>query len=158
MAVSEKLMLTCQIERPVTQSHMNFVFSSAPLNQKGLALIRMFFGLLLIIHGSQGFHHDEMLSYKPWLMDLRIPFPLFSAYLGKAIEFIGGVCLLLGVFTRLACILVMLTFLFITVVMADGKIFTDGQHPFLFFLIAAIFLFTGAGEWTMNNFLKKAKK
>jgi putative oxidoreductase len=134
---------------------MPWIFSSSALSEKGVAIIRSSFGLLLIIHGTQVFHIDEMQSYGPWLTELGVPVPLFSAYLGKVIELVGGLFLVLGVFTRLACILLMLTFLFITIVMADGKIFTDGQHPFLFFLISAIFFFAGSGVWTVRSFFTK---
>lgn len=130
---------------------MKEILSSAPLNQKALAIIRIVFGVLLIIHGTQAFYRAEMSNYEPWLRDLGVPIPLVAAYLGKICEFIGGLLLVLGVFTRIACTLLMMTFLFITVVMADGKIFTDGQHPFLFFLISAIFFFAGAGVWTVKG-------
>jgi putative oxidoreductase len=134
---------------------MNWILSSSALTERGVAVIRIIFGCLLIIHGSQVFHTDEMLSYGPWLTDLGVPFPLFSAYLGKVLELVGGLLLVLGILTRLACIMLMLTFLFITIVMADGEILTDGQHPFLFFLISAIFFFTGARGWTVSSFFAK---
>ncbi|HEY0770298.1 MAG TPA: DoxX family protein [Sphingobacteriaceae bacterium] len=110
---------------------------------KGVAAVRIVVGLLLIVHGSQLFNSEEMLSYQPWLTDLNVPLPLFSAYVGKGVEFIGGLCFILGIWIRAASVFLMATFVFITVVMGGSKIFTDGQHPFLFFLFSLLFFFVG---------------
>lgn len=133
---------------------MRWLFSSDLLSDKGVALLRIVFGILLFIHGTQMFYTNEMIEYGPWMNDLGFPFPVVSAYIGKAIELIGGVCLILGVFMRVACILLMLTFLSITVVMGGGKILTDAQHPFMFFLLSALFFFCGDSGYSVRRLFK----
>lgn len=130
---------------------MSWITSSESLSTKGIVIARVFVGILLILHGVQVFHRTEMLEYGPWMKDLGIPFPLASAYIGKYIELIGGIALILGIFMRLACILLMLTFLMITMVMGQAKIFTDGQHPFLFFLFSMLFLFIGDSGYSIKR-------
>ena len=131
---------------------MNWLVTSEPWSNKGIAFVRVIFGILLIIHGSQLFHSDEMKDYGPWLTDLGVPLPMISVYSGKAIELLGGVCLVMGVFLRIACILLMLVFLFISVVMGGGKILTDAQHAFMFFLFSMLFLFCGDSGYSVRRF------
>jgi putative oxidoreductase len=74
-------------------------------------------------------------------------------YTGKLIELIGGAFLILGLFTRLVTVLLFLTFVFITFVMGQGKIFTENQHPFLLALLSLLFFFTGAGRMSLDHLI-----
>ena len=129
----------------------SFFLSSKPFMTFGLGVVRIIFGILLIIHGTQMFHPDEMIVYGGWMRDLHLPFPDYLAYVGKIIEFGGGICLALGVFTRIASLLTFLTFMFISIVLGDGKILTDSQHAFMFGLMALIFFFHGAGPLSLSK-------
>ena len=133
---------------------MHWLFSSDALSNKGVACLRVVIGILLVIHGTQMFYTNEMVEYGPWMKDLGFPFPVLSAYIGKAIELIGGLCLILGVFMRAACVLLMITFLSITMVMGGGKILTDAQHPFMFFLFSALFFFCGDSGYSVKRLFK----
>ena len=133
---------------------MAWITSSELLSSKGIASVRIIIGILLVVHGTQAFNQQEMAEYGPWMEDLGVPFPLLSAYAGKAIEFLGGICLVLGIYMRVACILLMITFLFITLVMGGGKVLTDGQHPFLFFLFALLFFFCGDSGYSVRQLWK----
>lgn len=133
---------------------MNWLLSSKSLSDQGIVLVRIIFGVLLIIHGSQIFKTNEMNEYGPWLSDQGIPLPLLSAYFGKLVELLGGFCIITGLFMRIACVLLMATFLFISLVMGDGKILTDAQHAFMFFLFSMLFLFCGDNGYSIRTFLK----
>ena len=125
---------------------------------KGLALIRMIIGLLLIYHGYDVFNTEQMSGNAKWMYDLHYPFPTFFAFAGKAAEFVGGLSLLLGYRVRLFTIHLVVTLLLITFTMGHGKIFTDDQHPFLFALICAVYFFLGSGEWSLDEYMEKEKK
>jgi putative oxidoreductase len=131
---------------------MNWLLTSKALSNKGIAFVRIIVGILLIIHGSQAFHSDEMKDYGPWLSELGVPFPMISVYTGKLIELVGGACLVTGLYLRIACILLMVTFLFISTVMGGGKILTDAQHAFMFFLFSMLFLFCGDSGYSIRRF------
>jgi putative oxidoreductase len=133
---------------------MHHLTSSEQVSSKGIALVRIVIGILLVFHGSQAFNQQEMAEYGPWMADLGVPFPLVASYIGKALELVGGVCLILGIYMRIATGLLMATFLFITCVMGGGKILTDGQHPFLFFLFSMLFFFSGDSGVSIKRFLK----
>ena len=50
--------------------------------------------------------------------------------MGKSAEFIGGLLLFTGLFTRLACIILGVDMFYITFFVGNGKIWYDAQHPF----------------------------
>lgn len=119
----------------------------------GLLLIRLITGILMVYHGLEVFDSDKITGYSQWLTDIEFPWPMIMAYLGKGSEFVGGVCLILGLFTRFACIPMIITMLVITFFLGEGRIFTDEQHPFLFALLCAVFFFVGAGKWSLDYLL-----
>lgn len=119
----------------------------------GISLIRILVGLMMAYHGIETFDANKINDYGKWLGELNFPNPLLMAYLGKGTEFVGGVFLALGLFTRFAVVPLSITMLVISFFMGKGKIFMDDQHPFLFVLLFLVFLFVGAGKWSLDYWL-----
>lgn len=124
----------------------------------GIAIVRMMVGVMLIFHGWQIFETSDMNGFTENLKALAIPFPGVMVYSGKIIELAGGVFLVIGLFTRLMTVLLFFTFVFITFVMGEGKIFTDNQHPFLLAMFSLLFFFTGAGRLSLDYLIFINKK
>jgi putative oxidoreductase len=116
-----------------------------------LALVRMTIGLFLIYHGAEIFDKTKMDDYAKWVPDMKLGSPLFASYLGKTLELISGVLLLMGFLTRLACVFILLTFLMITFYIGEGRVLMEEQHPFMFCIFAFLFLFLGAGKWSVDR-------
>lgn len=130
------------------------LFSLSPFFlSTGFATIRVITGVLMVYHGMEIFDTEKMKGYHLWLNDLQFPLSYLMAYLGKGTEFISGLLLVLGLFTRLAALALGITMLFVCFGMGHGKIFTDDQHPFLFVLLSAVYFFTGAGKWSLDHFI-----
>ena len=137
---------------------MRKFFSSEPLwLDMGLLIIRLITGALMIYHGWEVFDAEKMNGYAKWMTDLGFPSPALMAYLGKGSELIGGILLLIGWFTRPAAILLAITMLAVAFGMGHGKIFTDDQHPFLFVVIALVFVYTGAGKYSVDHYFYRSK-
>ena len=137
----------------------NPFYSASPyLLHAGLALIRMITGVLMVYHGLEVFDAEKIKGYGQWLSDLNFPAPVLMAYFGKGAELAGGILLLLGFFTRAAALLIAVTMLVVSFFMGSGKVFTDDQHPFLFVLLAALFFFTGPGQWSLDHVFFSNKK
>lgn len=128
---------------------------SHSLRDTGLGIVRIFFGAFMIYHGWEIFERSKMTEYSKWMMDLKLYAPSFIPYLGKAIELVAGICILLGMFTRIAVIPLAITMLFICFVIGKGRIFMEEQHPFLFVLLSVLFFFTGAGRWSIDALFRK---
>jgi putative oxidoreductase len=140
-------------------SAMKYFFSSQGLGQQtGLGLIRILVGAFMIYHGWEVFNKDTMSGYEKWLTDLHFPAPGLMAYLGKGSEFVGGVFLALGLFTRLAIIPIIIAMGVICFGMGKGRIFTDEQHPFLFILLCLVFFFCGPGRYSLDKIIFKGKE
>ena len=117
---------------------------------RGMAVIRIITGSLLIYHGIEVFDSEVMSMYSEW-EQFEGSFGTFMAYLGKSMEFITGVMLLLGWHTRLAGFLIAGTFLYITFIVDGGRFWYENQHPFLFALIGLIFMFYGSGTFSIDK-------
>jgi putative oxidoreductase len=100
--------------------------------QTGLATIRIITGLLMAYHG--------------WV------------YIGKGLELVTGICFVLGLFTRVAALLMVLDMLFICFKVGNGRFWYEDQHPFIFALLALLFFFTGPVKWSIDLLRFKNKQ
>ena len=76
-------------------------------------------------------------------------------YGGKGAELVGGIFLLLGWFTRVAAIILVLTMAYIAFFIGHGKIWYEDQHPFLFILLGFVFIFCGPGSPALDNRMRR---
>jgi putative oxidoreductase len=134
----------------------NKFFSAEGIWQENiLAVVRITIGIFLIYHGSEILEKAKMDEYGKWVPDMKLAPPLFASYLGKALELISGILLLTGFLTRLACMFILLTFLMITFYIGEGRVLMEEQHPFMFCIFAFLFLFLGAGKWSLDKLIFK---
>jgi putative oxidoreductase len=137
---------------------MNKFLSHSPwLPDTGLLLVRLFTGFFMLYHGMEVFDAGKMDGYLQWDMFKDSSSGKMLVYAGKGAEFVGGIFLLLGLFTRIACIILIGTMSYITFFVAKGKIWYEDQHPFLFVLLGLLFLFTGPGKYSLDAFLFNKK-
>ena len=119
----------------------------------GIALVRIITGLFLAYHGWEVFDAAKMREYQAWDLFKDSSSGAFMVYLGKGSELVAGILLMFGFLTRLACLLVIGTMVYIAFFVGHGIIWYDDQHPFLFVLIAMLFLFTGPGKYSIDHLL-----
>lgn len=134
---------------------MNYYANNAPSGNVGTAIVRIITGLLLAYHGFEIFDAKLMKDYAQWDMFKDLPIGLVLVYLGKGAEFVAGILLALGLFTKLASVITIITMLGIMFFVGHGKFWYEDQHPFLFVLLALIFLLNGGGRWSIDERLKK---
>jgi putative oxidoreductase len=125
---------------------------------KGILLVRVMTGLIILHYGLELFNPSKMSGYQQWLTDIHFPMPLGMARLGKATELAGGGLLMIGLFTRLISIPLIITMSVVTFIMGKGNIFADEQLPFLLMLLCLVFLSAGAGIWSLDYLLFDKKR
>jgi uncharacterized membrane protein YphA (DoxX/SURF4 family) len=139
---------------------MNKFFSSSPVSQNsGIALVRIITGILLVYHGWEVWDAEKMEMYTGWFTERKYSNPAAYAYAGKIAELLAGIGLVLGLFTRLAAVAAIAAFTGIIFLLGDkGKIFQGDQHPFLFILLATVFLFTGPGSLSVDKLIFRKRR
>lgn len=142
------------------RSDMSNFFSPTPVAQNfGITLVRIITGILLVWHGWETFDAEKMKMYTGWFADRKYSNPEIWAYAGKVAELLAGIGFILGLFTRLASLAAIAAFAGIIFILGDkGKIFQGDQHPFLFILLAVMFLFTGPGALSLDGLLFRKKR
>lgn len=134
---------------------MKFLWISTPLWQdKGLALVRIVLGLLLIYHGQEVFQTKLMASYTTW-DQFKGTYAFWMVYAGKSAELISGILLFLGLFTRLGALICIGTFAYITFFVGQGRFWYEDQHPFMFMLFGVLYFFTGPCAWSLDALIFK---
>ena len=129
-----------------------------------LLLIRLFWGGSFFIAGIGKFTH--MQKVVQFFETLGIPFASFSALLTASVETIGGACLILGVFSRLASIPLICTMIvaFLTAeTEAVRMVFSDPQNfihrdPFSFLFASLLVFVFGPGKISFDFWLWDRKK
>ena len=124
----------------------------------GTIVIRILAGIIITKYGLQVFDEDGMNGYTGWLKDIGVPAPKAMAYIGKWAELLGGISLILGIFTRWLMIPLVLTMAVIIFVMGKADPIGDDQHPFLLLLIFLFFCLAGPGKWSLDYLFFDAKK
>lgn len=127
-----------------------FLSATGFYQESGLALVRIVVGLLLMYHGWEVFDATKIQEYAKWDAFKEFSSPLAMAYFGKGSELVAGVLLTLGFLTRFGCLITLGTMLYITFFIGSGRIWYEEQHPFLFVLLALIFIFTGGGKYSVD--------
>src|SRR4030095_4472394 len=119
----------------------------------GALILRLAIGALLIPHGYQKLVNLGSLSSK-----FADPLHIGSALtLGLAIfaEFFCAIFILLGLFTRLACIPVIIVMAFAVFYAHKGDFFNTGEKATLFLLCSIALLFIGPGKISADKFAGK---
>lgn len=137
---------------------LNKYISPEPLGQNnGLAIFRIITGLLMAYHGWEIFDGAKMDEYVKWEVIKALPAPVFMVYLGKGLELVSGVFLMVGLLTRLAALFMAIDMLFICFIIGNGRFYYQDQHPFIFAMLSMVFFFTGPVKWSIDQLLHKPR-
>jgi putative oxidoreductase len=126
-----------------------------------LLLLRIWLAYVMIKNGNSVLSiitsPDERLFFKKWFgEELHFPFPVLMAFLAKGSEFIGGILLAPGLFTRVSASLVAFTMLIATLTANLGENFNiDGGFTISYCLFALIFIVWGGGKYSADYLLFK---
>jgi len=136
---------------------MNLFFSASPIwLNKGITVVRVVVGLMVIYHGQEVFNAGLMKEYMAWDA-FKGPSAKLMVYLGKSTELLSGILIFLGLLTRVGALLMMGTLSYVTFFVGHGRFWYEDQHPFMFVLFGLFFLFTGPGAWSIDGLIFKTK-
>ena len=104
-------------------------------------------------HGWEVFDNHKMSEYAKWDVFKAMPVPIVLVYLGKSLELASGILLALGLFTRVAALIMAINMLFICFKVGNGRFYYEDQHPFIFAMLAMVFFFTGPVKWSIDQLI-----
>ena len=137
---------------------MKKLLSPLPSNTKTIiALLRIIIGAMMVYHGAEVFSPAQMKEYAQWDNFKHSSYPSLMPYIGKTTEFLSGLLLMLGLFTKLAAAILIVTMLYITFIIGHGKFWYGDQHPFMFLLFGILFFFTGPGKRSLDHTIFKPR-
>ena len=117
--------------------------------------LRLAIGVRLV-EGTQDnvFSHERMEEFARFLAAQGTAAPMFSAYLSAYAQFICGILIVLGLFTRPAGLVMTINFICALIIAHRTTPFVQ-TWPALMMLAAAIhFLFCGAGALSLDRFTR----
>ena len=126
---------------------------SFPANA-GLTLLRIFAGVaLLMSHGMGKIPPSDGLITTT--AGIGFPAPAAFAWGAGLAESLGGACLALGLFTRPAAFFIAFTMGTALLGVHRHDPFAKQEMAFLYFFIAIAYLLMGAGDWSLDRFLRR---
>lgn len=117
-------------------------------------VLRVLLGLILFVHGWQKLTEMGVDGTAGFLGSLGFPIPAVFAVILIAVEVLGGIALILGIFTHIAAKLALLValFAFFVVHVKNGFFIQNGGYEFIILIFGAAFslMMTGAGKYSLD--------
>jgi putative oxidoreductase len=120
----------------------------------GLALLRIFAGVALAFaHGINKLPPSEAFIERTG--SFGFPVPVVFAWAAAFSEFLGGIFLAIGLFTRISSFFIICTMLTALIFVHGSDPFSRQELPFFFLFTAIAFLLKGSGDWSLDAYLRK---
>ena len=126
----------------------------------GITVLRVVVGIVFLAHGGQKLFVWGFSNVAGFFGQVGIPLPMLAAIVVTLVEFLGGLALLLGLFTRWAAIPLAINMLgaMLTIHLKAGFFLPDGYEFVLTLLAANVALaLLGSGEASLDRLLGKGK-
>ena len=115
-------------------------------------LARVTLGALLVNHGANKVFNGVS-GLAGHLAELGWPFATVQALLASYTEFLGGIFLVVGLFTRPSAIMNVGLFSIIVFIYHGADSFSDKESGLLFLMLSLIVLLIGPGRISVDHFL-----
>jgi putative oxidoreductase len=124
----------------------------------GVLLLRLVLGTSMLYHGWEkvipsNFPHGSLFSalHHNAHFVANLGLPAWLGYVSALTEFVGGFCLILGLFTRLFAGLVAINMLVAIFAMTIHRGYGASELPLAMLAIALMLLFSGAGKAALDR-------
>jgi len=120
----------------------------------GLLWVRIGMGLGIARHGFQKIFEGKMAGFAGAVGSLGFPAPEFFAWAAALSELLGGVLIVLGLFTRPAAFFVFATMTVAAFLHHAGDPLSSKELALAYWLISGMVLMTGGGKWSVDAKMK----
>ncbi len=145
----------------IKKGYKAFVFSSKFVAPFLLLVLRLYFGWLLVVTGFGKWMNIHAVG--EFFASLSLPYPLLSAYMVATFEVLGGLALVLGLFSRFFGLILSCVFIVayltahkeaVAALGTSPSLFVQ-QEPFLYLLTALLVYSFGPGLFSIDYWLEK---
>lgn len=159
--LKNKLQMETLMSNWIKTGYKGLVLSENFVRHFLLLAIRLYWGVLLIMTGIGKWANIG--SVASFFADLGIPAPYFSAYLAATFEFLGGVSLVVGLFSRIFSIFLIVIFAVayatshlesVHMLFNNPSLFIS-QDPFLYLYASLIVLCFGPGMFSFDYWIER---
>jgi putative oxidoreductase len=123
----------------------------------GLTVLRIVTGIIFLVHGWQKIHSIGFQGTGGMFAKMGIPLPTITAAIVILVEFLGGIALILGLFTRWAALLIAIDMLgaIYFVHLRNGFYVNHGGYEFALALLGAsiALALAGGGSVAIDNLI-----
>ncbi len=122
----------------------------------GLTILRVAVGTVFLVHGAQKLFSFGLTGLTGAFEGMGVPLPAVAAAFATSVELLGGLALILGLFTRVAAPLLAINMLgaLLFVHIGAGFFLPEGYEFVLTLLAASVALtLTGPGALALDNVL-----
>ncbi len=126
------------------------------MHRWGITILRFVVGIVFVMHGGQKLFVSGFHATAGMLNHLGIPYPLVMAVVLTLAEFLGGIALIVGLFTRWVAVALAIDMTVALVkVHLHGGFFAPGGIEFVMTLLAAnlCLALSGAGMLAVDNMM-----
>ncbi len=120
-----------------------------------LTLLRAVVGVVFMAHGFLKL--TDIGAFEESLAELGVPWPVGTAWLVALVEFVGGIGIFFGCFTRVAALALagVMVVAIATVHAPHGLMAQNGgfEHPLVLLASLVVFLVAGPGRYSMDHAL-----
>ena len=142
----------------IYESQERVIMNPSSNSPWGLTVLRVIVGIVFLMHGWQKLFVTGFHGVAGFLGHLGIPAPAAAAVVLTLVEFVGGIALILGLFTRWAALLLAIDMVvaILLVHLKNGFFNPQGFEYPLTLLAASIALaLSGPGEASVDGMIKR---
>jgi putative oxidoreductase len=145
--------LLCRTMETTPQHSSSFRILVAPIAmQSGIFLLRIWLGAMMITHG-QGKVFGDMVKFISGVEKLGLPAAGFFGWAAALSEFCGGILLALGLGTRFAAIVVMITMAVAAFMKHAPDAFNVKELALTYLVVSAVIFIIGPGRFSLDSMI-----
>ncbi|WP_312766397.1 DoxX family protein [Epilithonimonas sp.] len=122
-----------------------------------ILVIRVSVGLSMLTHGIPKLETLVTSNHIEFMSFLGMG-PIFSMVLAVFAEFLCSLFMIFGLFTRMACVPLMITMLVACFVAHGADTFKEQELSVLYFFLYFVILILGPGKFSIDHFLTKKEE
>jgi putative oxidoreductase len=125
-----------------------------------LLILRVVLGLIFVVHGGQKLFFIHISGVIGFFGKVGIPLPMIAGPVVTAVEFLGGLALVAGLFTRLAALLIACDMLgaILFVHLKNGFFMPGGfEYPLTIIVTMVGLVLLGAGAYSVDGAMARKR-